>query len=155
MRKYQAGFTLIELMIVVAIIGILAAIAIPQYQDYTVKARLSDCAASAGNIKTNMALALQDGSLRAAATDYNTLVTSFGILADASYATQNISEIDVDSASNVGPVSFACLFPVGNLAGYTAAVTLMYVSQTDGGNVRWVVSVGGSTNLKAKHTPKS
>jgi type IV pilus assembly protein PilA len=52
MKKIQQGFTLIELMIVVAIIGILAAIAIPQYQNYTGRAQLSDAIVIASGIKT-------------------------------------------------------------------------------------------------------
>jgi type IV pilus assembly protein PilA len=55
MKQLQKGFTLIELMIVVAIVGILAAIALPAYQDYTVRARVSEAAAAAGACKTAVA----------------------------------------------------------------------------------------------------
>ncbi len=51
-NKFQQGFTLIELMIVVAIIGILAAVAIPAYQDYTAKAQASEAATLLGGLKT-------------------------------------------------------------------------------------------------------
>lgn len=54
-QRAQRGFTLIELMIVVAIIGILAAIAIPQYQDYTIRAKLSSAVANVSSVKTAMA----------------------------------------------------------------------------------------------------
>jgi len=55
MKKIQHGFTLIELMIVVAIIGILAAIAIPAYQDYTVRSKVTELINGAGVCKTSVA----------------------------------------------------------------------------------------------------
>src|SRR5574338_1430211 len=54
-RKAQQGFTLIELMIVVAIIGILAAIAIPAYQDYLTRAKVTDAVELLGGLKTPLA----------------------------------------------------------------------------------------------------
>ena len=59
-KKAQAGFTLIELMIVVAIIGILAAVAIPAYSDYTVKAKVANALSAAGSLKTAVALCAQE-----------------------------------------------------------------------------------------------
>ncbi len=54
MKKVQQGFTLIELMIVVAIIGILAAVAIPAYQDYTSRAKITEPVALLGGLKTDI-----------------------------------------------------------------------------------------------------
>ncbi len=65
-RSMQKGFTLIELMIVVAIIGILAAVALPAYQDYTLRARMSEVVLAASQCRTSITETVQTGNAASA-----------------------------------------------------------------------------------------
>ena len=99
MKKVQQGFTLIELMIVVAIIGILAAIAIPAYQDYTIRAQVSEGVTLAAAAKTAVSETYQtDGTAPANRSEA-------GMSGDAEQTSGNYVE-EVEVANGVITVTF-------------------------------------------------
>jgi type IV pilus assembly protein PilA len=108
-RSMQKGFTLIELMIVVAIIGILAAVALPAYQDYTVRAKISEAVIAGASAKTLISEAFQTDGI----TGMTNAATGFNAAAIGTKTSKYVSNI-VTGAATPWPITVTVLATAGN-----------------------------------------
>lgn len=144
MKAIQKGFTLIELMIVIAIVGILAAVALPAYQDYTARAQMSE------------ALTLAEGQKSAVVEYYSDNGTFPNTNASAGIA--NASDIKgkyVKSVAVTGNASTASITATMNASGVNKDIadkTLILVGKQNSGSFEWTCQKG---NVADKFLPSS
>ena len=134
MKKVQKGFTLIELMIVIAIIGILAAIAIPQYQDYVTRSKITEGLNLAAAAKTAVAETYQTTGKMPTAGN-----TSYGLPSPDSISGQYVSSVSVAANSGVITINFNTT----NLPQVNGANVLTLTPLTEAGGIAW--ACGNST----------
>ena len=140
--KTQRGFTLIELMIVVAIIAILAAIAISQYQDYLIRTQVSEGSSLADGAKTAVAEFYNNAGHFSANGN-----ASYGLATDASITGKFVASLDTSAGSAPGQIVVTFKSgPPTNAKIY--GQTLTFSPITHAGSIEWTCNPTGGMNVK-------
>ena len=145
MKKNQRGFTIVELLIVVGVIGILAAVAVPSYQDYVIRSRVHEAHTVSQSVRT--AVALYAGR-------YGTMPSALASLSYVSSAASNYSGnyVSTVNLSKVGSSSIVEVVFVDDPAlGSAAAGNIQYTATINGALIQWST---GSTNIDEKYWPR-
>ncbi|WP_119394267.1 pilin [Salinibius halmophilus] len=157
--KAQKGFTLIELMIVVAIIGILAAVALPAYQDYTARAKVSEVVLAASTCRTAISEASQTGFVSAP-----TAADSFGCgegattsqyVASVSTSAAGVITVEAQNISQLGANVNLEFVPYTDASLTTPAIAADFARASNNPILGWRCQTASTNGIESRYLPAS